>query len=163
LKIYLHLDVTLTILIYKFLYVKKFIGKICYKCTTWIMVNASLDDEIFVMTFNIFSTLVSLIAFCETKSSVTKELFVKLLLFFFYTYYVGIAVIARWPASSISSELLLTIKTFDIRHNFHRNTTITDATQKYLDYFIIRFLSFYQINAIKVEKIVYYTRFIRGM
>jgi hypothetical protein len=47
------------------------------------------------------------------------ELFVKLFLFFFYTYYVGIAVIviiiiARWPASGISGELLLTIKTFDI-------------------------------------------------
>jgi hypothetical protein len=27
------------------------------------------------------------------------------------------------------------------------------------DYFIIRFLSFYEINATKVEKIVYYTRF----
>jgi hypothetical protein len=49
---------------------------------------------------------------CETKSSVTKELFVKL--FFFNTYYVGIAVIARWPESDISSKLLLTIKTFDI-------------------------------------------------
>jgi hypothetical protein len=41
------------------------------------------------------------------------SLFVKLFLFF-YTYYVGIAVIARWPASSISGELLLKIKTFDI-------------------------------------------------
>jgi hypothetical protein len=39
---------------------------------------------------------------------------VKLFLIFFYTYYVGIAVIANWPASGISSELLLTIKTFDI-------------------------------------------------
>jgi hypothetical protein len=38
---------------------------------------------------------------------------------------------------------------------------MTQATQKSLDYFIIRFLSFYQINATKVEKIVYYTRFIR--
>jgi hypothetical protein len=55
---------------------------------------------------------------------------------FFYTYCVGIAVIARLPttASGISSESL--------------------------DYFIIRFLSFYQINATKVEKIGYYTRFI---
>jgi hypothetical protein len=39
----------------------------------------------------------------------------KLFLFFFIdTYYVGIAVIAHWPASGISGELLLTIKTFDI-------------------------------------------------
>jgi hypothetical protein len=89
---------------------------------------------------------------CETKSSVTKELFVKLFFgFFFYTYYVGIAVIACWPGFGISSELLLIIKTFD------RNATITHATQKSVDYFIIRFLSFYQINATKVEKIVYYT------
>jgi hypothetical protein len=29
------------------------------------------------------------------------------------------------------------------------------ATQMSLDYFIIKFLSFYQINATKVEKIVY--------
>jgi hypothetical protein len=41
------------------------------------------------------------------------------------------------------------------------STTITHGTQKSLDYFIIRWLSFYQINATKVEKIVYYTRFIR--
>jgi hypothetical protein len=81
--------------------------------------------------------------------------------FFLYTYYVGIAVMARWTASGISSEILLTIKTFEIWHKFHRNSTITHATQKSLDYFIIRFLSFYQINATKVEKIVYYTRFIR--
>jgi hypothetical protein len=33
--------------------------------------------------------------------------------FFFNAYYVGIAVIARWPASGIFSELLLTIKTFE--------------------------------------------------
>jgi hypothetical protein len=51
---------------------------------------------------------------CETKSSVTKELFVKLCFFFFNTYYVGITVIAPWSASDISSELLLKIKTFDI-------------------------------------------------
>jgi hypothetical protein len=44
--------------------------------------------------------------------------------FFYYTYYIGITVIARWPASGISSELLSTIK-----------------TQKSLDYFIIPFLS----------------------
>jgi hypothetical protein len=37
---------------------------------------------------------------------------------------------------------------------------MTHATQKSLYYFIIRFLSFYQINATKVEKIVYYTHFI---
>jgi hypothetical protein len=99
----------------------------------------------------------------ETKISVTKELFVKPFLFFFYMYYVGIAVIAGWPAaaSSISSKLLLTIKTFDIWHKFYTNATITHATQKSLDYFIIRFLSFYQINVTKVEKIVYYIRFIR--
>jgi hypothetical protein len=48
--------------------------------------------------------------YCKTKSNVTKELFVKL--FFFYTYYVGIAVIARGPAD------------------------ITQATQKSLDCFI---------------------------
>jgi hypothetical protein len=97
----------------------------------------------------------------ETKISVTKELFVKLFLFFFNTYYVGIAVTARWPAaaSSISSKLLLT--TFDIWHKFYTNATITHATQKSLDYFIIRFLSFYHINATKIEKIVYYTRFVR--
>jgi hypothetical protein len=35
---------------------------------------------------------------------------------------------------------------------------MTQATQKSLDYFIIRFLSFYQINA---TKIVYYTHFLR--
>jgi hypothetical protein len=75
---------------------------------------------------------------------------VKLLLFFFLnTYYVGIAVIARWPASGISSQLLLTLKTF------HRNATITHATQKSLDYFINRFLRFYQTNTTKVEKIVF--------
>jgi hypothetical protein len=37
----------------------------------------------------------------------------------------------------------------------------THATQKSLDYFIIGFLRFYQINATKVEKTVYYTRFIQ--
>jgi hypothetical protein len=74
---------------------------------------------------------------------------------FFYTYYVGIAAIARWPAPSISIELLL-------KHlQFYRNAIITHATQKSLDYFIIRFLSFYEINPTKAEKIVYYTRFIR--
>jgi hypothetical protein len=78
---------------------------------------------------------------------------------FFFTYYVGIAVIARWPASGVSRELLLTIKTFKILQKCHH--TITHATQKSIDYFIIRFLSFYEINATKVEKIVYYTRFIR--
>jgi hypothetical protein len=57
---------------------------------------------------------------------------------------VGIAVIARWPASGISSQLLLTLKTF------HRNATIIHATQKSLDYFINRFLRFYQTNATKV-------------
>jgi hypothetical protein len=79
------------------------------------------------------------VSLSETKSSVTKEVSVKLFLFFvlffvlFFTYYVGIAIIARWPASGISSELLLIIKTFDI------NFTITYATQKSLDDFIIRF------------------------
>jgi hypothetical protein len=75
--------------------------------------------------------------------------------FVFYTYCVGIAAIARWPAPSISIELLL-------KHlQFYRNAIITHATQKSLDYFIIRFLSFYEINPTKAEKIVYYTRFIR--
>jgi hypothetical protein len=35
-----------------------------------------------------------------------KELFVKRFFFFFNTYDVGTAVIASWPASGISSELL---------------------------------------------------------
>jgi hypothetical protein len=52
----------------------------------------------------------------KLKVCVTKQLFVKLLLGFFNTYCV-----------------------------FHRNATITHATQKSLDYFIIRFLSFYQL------------------
>jgi hypothetical protein len=42
-----------------------------------------------------------------------------------------------------------------------RNATITHATKKFLDYFINRFLRFYQINATKIEKIVYYISFIR--
>jgi hypothetical protein len=70
--------------------------------------------------------------------------------FFFNAYYVCVAVIARWPASGIS----LTIKTFEIWHKFHRNVIRTHATQKSLDYFVIRFLSFYQINTNKVENIV---------
>jgi hypothetical protein len=79
-----------------------------------------------------------------------KGTFCETLFVFFNTYYVGIAVIARWSACGISSELLLTIKTF-----FDRNATITHATQKTLDYFINTFLSFYQINVTKVEKIAY--------
>jgi hypothetical protein len=35
------------------------------------------------------------VSLCETKSSVTKELFAKLFLFFFYTYYI------RWYCNSI--------------------------------------------------------------
>jgi hypothetical protein len=61
----------------------------------------------------------------KLKVCVTQELFVKLFLGFFNTYYV-----------------------------FYRNATITHATQKSLDYFIIRFLSFYQLNATKVENII---------
>jgi hypothetical protein len=111
------------------------------------LINEIIKDIIHFFYFGIIN---------ESKSSVTKELFVKL--FFFNAYYVGIAVIARWPESDISSKLLLTIKTFDIWHKFYRNATITHVTQKSLDYFIIRFLSFYQINATKVEKIVFLLR-----
>jgi hypothetical protein len=42
-----------------------------------------------------------------------KGTFCETLFVFFNTYYVGIAVIARWPACGIFRELLLTIKTFD--------------------------------------------------
>jgi hypothetical protein len=77
---------------------------------------------------------------------------VKLFFYFFYTYYVGIAAVARWPAAASGAP----VNNENIRHKFHRNATITHATQKSLDYdyFIIRFLSFYEINATKVEKIV---------
>jgi hypothetical protein len=45
-----------------------------------------------------------------------KEIFCETVFCFVFlnTHYVGIAVIARWPAAGISSELLLTIKTVDI-------------------------------------------------
>jgi hypothetical protein len=49
------------------------------------------------------------VSLCEIKSK--RNLFV---FFFLNTYYVGIVVILRWPVSGISSELLLTIKTFEI-------------------------------------------------
>jgi hypothetical protein len=78
---------------------------------------------------------------------------------FFNTYFLG--TYAGSTLAGIFSGLLLTIKTFVSWHKFHKNAIITHATQKSLDYFIIRFLSFYQINATKVEKLIYYTRFIR--
>jgi hypothetical protein len=74
----------------------------------------------------------SLICLLENQNGgkLQKGTFCETVFGFFYSYYVGITVIARWPASGISSELLLTIKTFDISHKFHRNATITHETQK---------------------------------
>jgi hypothetical protein len=79
--------------------------------------TSGLGDNFSFDTLNKdFAALIQITIFyfglSESKSSVTKELFVKLFCFFFITYYVGIAVIARCPRSGISSELFFSTPMF---------------------------------------------------